>query len=93
VSDSARIVVELPAELVDEIVERLKPIVVDELRAEQESPYLTVTEAAALLRAKPQRIYDLFSDGRLRRYGSAGARLVSRAELVAFAENGSEARC
>jgi hypothetical protein len=48
---------------------------------------LTVPEAAELIRAKPQRIYDLFSDGRLTRFGTDHARLVSRAELVAYVEN------
>ena len=51
------------------------------------SPYMTVDEAAAFICAKRQRIYDLFDDGRLTRHGTDHARLVSRAELVAYAEN------
>ena len=51
------------------------------------SPFMTVLEAAAFIGAKRQRIYDLFDDGRLTRYGTDHARLVSRAELVAYAED------
>jgi hypothetical protein len=83
-----RIAFELPNELVDEIAERAAATAVERLRAERESEYMTVAEAAAFICARRQRIYDLFSDGRLTRYGTAHARLVSRTELVAYVENG-----
>ena len=46
--------------------------------------YLTVNEAADLMRAKDQRIYDLLYDGRLTKFGTDGARLVLRDEVEAF---------
>jgi excisionase family DNA binding protein len=50
------------------------------------SPYLSVAEAADYIRAKPQRIYDLLSAGRLERYKDGSRVLVSRAELDAYLE-------
>jgi excisionase family DNA binding protein len=87
VSDRRRIALELPNEAVEAIAERAAEIVVEQLRTEAQSEYLTVAQAAAFIGAKRQRIYDLLSDGRLRRYGTDHARLVSRAELVAYVEN------
>ena len=46
--------------------------------------YLTVNEAAELMRAPRQRVYDLFYDGRLTKFGTDGARLVLRDEVEAF---------
>jgi hypothetical protein len=86
-----RVVVELPDEVVEAIARRAAAIAVERSRQRAEpepvSPFMTVAEAAGFIRAKPQRIYDLFSDGRVTRFGSDHARLVSRAELVAFVEN------
>jgi excisionase family DNA binding protein len=48
------------------------------------SPYLSVSEAADYLRAKPQRIYDLLSARRLTRHKDGKRVLVSRAELDAY---------
>jgi Helix-turn-helix domain len=87
VSDPRRIVLELPDEVVEAIAERAAELVAERQTAAAEPEFLTVAEAAAFIRAKPQRIYDLFSDGRLTRFGSVHARLVSRAELVAYVEN------
>lgn len=47
------------------------------------SEYLTVPEAAALLRCKAQRVYDLLSQGRLRRYKDGSRVLVREDELRA----------
>jgi hypothetical protein len=82
-----RLVFELPDEVVEAIARRAAEIMAERLRAEPEPEFLTPAEAAAFIRAKTQRIYDLFSDGRLTRFGSDHARLVSRAELVAYVEN------
>ena len=59
----------VPAELVEEIAQRAAAIALERLRQQAEaSPrLLTVPEAAELLRARPQRVYDLLSDGRLTR--------------------------
>jgi excisionase family DNA binding protein len=66
----------LVAELVREELARLAP--------REPSPYLSVEEAAAFLRARPQRIYDLLSDGRLRRVKDGARVLVARRELEAY---------
>lgn len=47
------------------------------------SPYLTVREAAELLRARPQRVHDLLCQRRLTRVKDGGRTLVLRAELEA----------
>jgi excisionase family DNA binding protein len=79
----------VPPEFVDAIAELVVPRVLAELRArererERERQYLTVVEAADHLRAKPQRVYDLLSAGRLRRYKDGARVLVKRAELDAY---------
>jgi excisionase family DNA binding protein len=69
----------------------LRPIVRAVVREEldragprpEPSPYLTVREAADYLRARPQRVYDLLSDGRLTRVKDGSRVLVARAELDA----------
>ena len=48
---------------------------------------LTVPEAAKRLRAKPQRVYDLLSDGRLTRHKDGSRVLVDRRELDAYLGN------
>lgn len=65
--------VELPVVLSDEALEaiatRAADLVLERMAGEQAQPrasrYLTVAEAAAYLRCKPQRVYDLRSSGRL----------------------------
>ncbi|MGH3426952.1 MAG: helix-turn-helix domain-containing protein [Mycobacteriales bacterium] len=49
-----------------------------------ESPYMSVAEAAAFLRTKRQRIYDLLSAGTLTRYKDGGRTLVLREELAEY---------
>jgi excisionase family DNA binding protein len=49
--------------------------------AATQSPYMTIPEAAALLRCKRQRIDDLLSQGRLARYKDGSRTLVSRREV------------
>ena len=79
------------SDLADELREALRPLVADLVRAElaeieaaPPSPYLTVEEAADYLRAKPQRVYDLLSDGRLTRVKDGSRALVARAEIDAY---------
>jgi excisionase family DNA binding protein len=82
-----RFELEFPEELVEEIVERVLE------RLPTASEFLTPTEAAELLRAKPQRVYDLLSSGRLTRHKDGSRVLVSRAELVAhLLPQGSQVR-
>src|SRR5262249_19127834 len=72
-------------EVVEAVAERAAVIVLEQLAAptSAESEFLTVSEAAAVLRCKPQRIYDLLSAGRLTRYKDGSRVLVRRADLVA----------
>jgi excisionase family DNA binding protein len=80
----------------DPLAEALRPIVAelvaDELHRlrpdEPESPYLTVDQAAAYLGAERQRVYDLCSDGRLRRYKDGSRLLVRRDELDEYLGDG-----
>jgi excisionase family DNA binding protein len=72
----------IPDALLDEIVERVTAEVVTRVARESwRSPYLTVAEAAAYIRAKPQRIYDLLSARHLTRHKDGRRVLVSRHEL------------
>jgi excisionase family DNA binding protein len=76
----------VPDVVLDALVERVAERVLERLAGVErrdEPEYLTVSEAAGLLRAKPQRVYDLLSDGRLARYKDGRRVLVARAELVA----------
>jgi excisionase family DNA binding protein len=78
-------VFDLPDALLDRIAERAADLVLARLDREKppESEFLTVPEAAELLRAKPQRVYDLLSDGRLERVKDGSRVLVRRADLIA----------
>ena len=48
------------------------------------SPWLSVVEAAELLRCKRQRVDDLLSQGRLTRHKDGSRTLLSRAEVDAY---------
>lgn len=75
---------ELPDSFLEAVAERAAAIVLERLGAvEPESEFCTPAEAAELLRAKPQRVYDLLSDGRLERFKDGSRVLVRRADLVA----------
>lgn len=82
--------IELRAQLPDDVLEavarRAAEIVLERLPADRngpESEFLSVAEAAELLRSSRQRVYDLLSDGRLTRHKDGSRVLVERAELVA----------
>jgi excisionase family DNA binding protein len=58
--------------------------VLERLETSQAMPeFLTVPEAAELLRCKPQRIHELTSAGELRRYKDGSRVLLSRTEILA----------
>jgi predicted DNA-binding transcriptional regulator AlpA len=70
--------------ILDEFVDRLADSVVRRLEAgnlPSHTELLSVPEAAAVLRCKPQRIYDLRSAGRLPRTVEGGRAVVRRADL------------
>lgn len=82
----------VPRALVDAIAERAAELALDRLSgqalSEKASPYLSVSEAAEYLRAKPQRVYDLLSARRLTRFKDGSRVLVSRAEVDAYLAGG-----
>lgn len=72
-------------DVVETIAARAAELVSEQLRLEQSrSPYASVDEAAAFLRCKPQRIYELRTSGRLTRYTDGGRALVLWRELQAL---------
>jgi excisionase family DNA binding protein len=81
-----RLELTMPAELIEAIAERAAAILLERLRHEAETPprMLKVPEAAAFLRAEPQRVYDLLSDGRLTRHKDGRRVLVDRQELEGY---------
>jgi excisionase family DNA binding protein len=75
----------LSEEAIERIAMRAAEIVLAELdaNATSEEPYFTVAEAATYLRAKPQRVYDLLSAGRLTRHKDGRRVLIARTDLDA----------
>ena len=70
--------------LLDEFVDRVADRVVHRLEAREPRPeteLLSLTEAAEVLRCKPQRIYQLRSTGRLPRTVEGGRAGVRRSDL------------
>jgi excisionase family DNA binding protein len=74
------------------IADRVAEIVTHRLGAAQGTTvarWLTVEQAAEYIGARPQRIYDLRSSGRLRRTSDGGRALVDRHELDQLIERGT----
>lgn len=76
----------LPKDVAHAIAQLAAEIAVERLRNEAAARprMLTIKEAAEELRAKPQRVYDLLSDGRLTRHKDGARVLVDREELNAY---------
>lgn len=81
-----RLTFELPASVLEKLVERAALIVLERLAAAAPpaSRFVTVFEAAELLRCRRQRVDDLLSQRRLSRFKEGGRTLVSRAEVEAL---------
>src|SRR5262245_23689844 len=83
---------------IEAFVDAIVPIVVKRLAelgptcAAVRPDYLTAVEAAELLRCSRQRIYDLLSARRLRRYKDGSRVLLSRLELEAYLASESGAQ-
>lgn len=80
--------IDLPPEVVDEIVEGVTERVLAKLAddnlattSEPPSPYMTIREAAAFLRCSRQRVDDLLSQRKITRFKDGSRTLVSRAEI------------
>jgi excisionase family DNA binding protein len=76
-----RLEVVLTDEQLDAIAQRAAALILARAQPSPAGPYLSVDEAAELLRAKPQRVYDLLSSGRLTRRKDGSRVLVERAEI------------
>ena len=64
----------------------------DQPTTEPPSPYVTIPEAAELLRCRRQRVDDLLSQRRLTRVKDGSRTLIARAELDAYITNGRRTR-
>src|SRR5262245_13069478 len=85
----------VPSELVEAIAALVEERVLERLEANRRdnvSPYMTPVEAAELLRSGRQRVYDLLSAGRLRRYRDGTRVLISRDELDAYLQGDGTSR-
>ena len=78
----------VPDGFVEAVAARAAAIVLDELDARQpagvESEFVTVDEAAEILRSARQRVYDLCSNGRLTRVKDGSRTLLRRDEILAY---------
>lgn len=83
---TGRVTLAMPPELVDSIVDLAVSRVRAELTRAAHDPWLTVQEAAAYLRCKPKRIYDLSESGRLRTAKDGRRSLFRRSWLDAALE-------
>jgi excisionase family DNA binding protein len=81
----------IPPALLEAIAQRAAEIVLQTLdrQPNSDSPYLTISEAAAYARCKRQRIDDLLSARRLTRYKDGRRTLVLKAELEAWLQRRS----
>ena len=89
---SAPLTFTLPPEAVEKIAQRVAEILLERQtypgRDHDGRRWLTVPEAAAYIGAKPQRVYDLRSAGRLSRCGDGGRALIDRRELDRLVQDG-----
>jgi excisionase family DNA binding protein len=83
-NSALRIEIIVPAESLDALAIAIADRLAPPVPAQGASDFLTVAEAAEFLRAKPQRVYDLLSDGRLTRYRDGRRVLIARDELHAY---------
>jgi len=76
----------IPPEIVEEIAQRAAEIVIAQLgsRPDDRPAYVTIPEAADLLRARRHRVDDLLSKGVLTRVKDGSRTLIERAELEAY---------
>ena len=79
------VTVQLASIDVERIAQRAAEILAARSEApRRSSPYLTIPEAAELLRTKRQRIDDLLSQGKLTRVKDGGRTLIARDELEEY---------
>lgn len=69
------------ADLADQVADALNQRACCQCASSNKPGYLSVLEASALLRCRPQRIYDLVSQGRLRRFKDGSRVLIAEDDL------------
>ena len=80
----------LLADVVEEVAQRAAAIVLEELDRREPATrssapeFVSVKEAAEILRSDRQRVYDLLSRGKLRRFKDGARTLVRREELLVY---------
>ncbi len=78
------VAIELSEAQVERIAERAAALLAARMPSSRDqSPLLTITEAAQLLRCRRQRIDDLLSQGRLTRLKDGSRTLIAREEIEA----------
>lgn len=82
-----RLAFDVPEEVVEAIAQRVAEIVLTQIGNTPSDPVLDVDEAAAYLRCKPQRIYDLKSLGRLEATKDGRRLLFRRSALDQYLKN------
>ena len=78
----------LEALVAEKVAERLRVVGAERMAERHRSGFLSVQEAADLLRCDRQRVYDLLSSGRLTRLKDGSRVLIRRAEIEAWLANG-----
>ena len=78
---SARLVVQLPDEVLDAIADRVAGILSERTEADRPEPWIGVAEAAEHLHCRAQRIYALVHQGRLSPRRDGSRLLFRRSEL------------
>ena len=68
----------------EKVEERIRTGAAAAIRKRQRPELLSVAEAADLLRAKPQRVYDLVSSGRLTKLKDGSRVLIRRTEVETY---------
>ena len=87
------VTVQLTADDVERIARRAAEIITARAPGPRRvSPYITIPEAAELLRTKRQRIDDLLSQGRLTRVKDGGRTLIAVEELERYLQGTSLSR-
>ena len=88
-----RLGVDVPPELLEAVAERAAELVLERgADAVLTSPFVSVPEAAELLRCERQRVYDLLSQRRLSRLKEGGRTLLDRSEVIALVREETQRR-
>lgn len=78
---NSKLIVQLPDEVLDAIADRVAGIISERTGADRPEPWIGVAEAAEHLHCRPQRIYALVHQGRLRPRRDGSRLLFRRSEL------------